>query len=330
MARLYLSQSVFARQESILIGTMVKQSRSWAGRVVKYGLQAAHGIQKGLKYANYGRKMVEATSRKTHTNATTGQHDIARQYNRKKMPKRKKKAWVKFSKKVGAVLNKQLNSRLVLLNDYNRVNTLVDTQGIAGIELNGVESATNTFGNNDLARIATADALWTVATNIRIESCCLDITVTNVNTIAAEIDVYEYYYRKDNTAADLATWMTSLLTTSPNVGTGLTIGTVGLTPFQVPGLGLWVRFTKKTKFFVAAGGTMTYQKRTARNYMFKTQEFIAGTNLHKRGLTQGLLFVQKGIPTATNGAGTTDLAYGATRTYNYKLLQTAQSVDGKV
>lgn len=297
----------------------------------KYGHAMHHALRLGSQAVNMYKMYKSHTGQQKQSNyhqqSLTGQHDVRRVYKRKRMPYRKKKRWVRFSKKVNAVITKALAPKFVVLNDATTGTAAVNTQYTASLNLYGVEGSA-TFGPNDMARIAAADSEWSDATRIRFESAVFDMTLTNVNTIAVELDVYEFIYRKDDTSANTVTLIDRLLVDSPNIGVGLTRATVGWTPFDTPGIGKWIRIMKKTKYFVQAGGQMTYQIRDARNRYFNTSEFDQGTFLAKKFFTRGLLLIAKGIPTATDGAGTVDLSFGVTRSYHYTLLKSAQSADG--
>jgi len=192
-------------------------------------------------------------------------------------------------------------------------------------------TGTATFGTNDMTRLAAADTTsFPAGAKVQFTNAVLDVTFTNYGANTIELDIYEFYYRRTANYDNLGGLIAALLGTSPNIGVGLSASTVGWTPFQCPGLGKYIRITKKTKYFIPVGDQITYQSRDNRNRVYSTTETVTdnGVGEQKKFFTSGIFCVQKGVPTAANGSGTTGLAFGATRTYNYSTIALSQSADG--
>lgn len=268
------------------------------------------------------------------SNAITHQHDVRKVYQRKRMPYRKKKQWVRFVRKVKAVQLKTHGKRHVVLNDSSGVSIASNVQGYGSFVVYGI-TGSGTGGHNDMTRIAAADsANFGVASKVHFNSAVLDLTFSNVGGESAstiELDIYEFYYRRTNNFANMTDLALNLLATSPNIGAGLSLTTVGTTFFQVPQLGEYVRITKKTKFFVPIDDQMTYQMRDPGNKVFNTQDFVTDGTVNesgKRGWTKGIAFIAKGVPTLASGAGAIEYAWGVTRTYSYSVIQSQSAADG--
>lgn len=302
-----------------------RHAASWAGRI---GQVARTGYKVYKKY----RSLTGTTQKRQSDNYITGHHDSRGVYRYKRMPRKKKKAWKKFSSKVNAVVSKSLGQRHVVLNDSTTATAVANTQYFAAIELYGVEG-TASFGTDDMDRINAADSLITTQCKTMFRSGVLDITFANTGGVTIELDLYKFEYRRTANFDNIVGLTTSLMANSPDIGaTGLSMTTVGTTPWQCPSLGRYVKILKKTKFFVPVGGQTTYQHRDPRNHVWNSVESDVrnGVGIRRANFTQGVMIVAKGIPTAAAGAGAISLSFGATRTYNYCINAYQQAADGLV
>lgn len=299
-------------------------------------IPAAIGVGTRLYNAyKRSRTVTQTRNPKQNVRTMTRHFDRSVQYRRRRMPYRKRKAWQRFYRKVVHVQMKQDGIRNVVLNDNKQLSIGADTQGMYSYVMYGMKanvgSAGVTQGYNDISRIITADTvIGTAVDKIQFNSACLDMTYSNTGTATIELDVYEFYVRRDNDNVTAESNLNYLLTASPNIGAGLTVNTVGVTPFQVPQVGQYYRITKKTKFFVPPSEQMTYQLRDARDRRFNTSDLAeeVGTSMQKRGWTRGILLVHKGVPDATHGAANISWSAGCTRTYSYYHVARHQAADG--
>ena len=286
---------------------------------------------------------------KAHENYMTTQHDVVSQYKRKRMPKGKKRRWVKFSKKVRYVIDKQLGTNTVVRNDSGtstgycasvNTTTWVGPQVLACCALYGSggtsSGSNNTYGQDDLAQIFVKDNMSIMA-KLRFKSAVLDVTISSIvngaATVPLEIDVYHvrargYGKKTDTGANDLLTVMKDTYTT-PNQDASSQPRTTGLgrgeTLFDVPGLlgTLQWTITKKTKVFLPAGGQATYQIRDAKDHIISGEPFKSNINantMQYKGLTQFIVFVAKPIIGVTVADGNALFSIGCTRKYTYATL----------
>jgi len=289
----------------------------------------------------------------------TVQHDARTIYRSKRMPRRRRKIWKRFTNKVHAVAEKDMGSRTVVFN-YADVftNTTGGNHGVAYMALYPGASDTGTTGKvwlNDLTNMSgyentgnpTAAAGITIDNNTKwvFKSAILDITFRNSSTLNVggvqtpaseaklEVDVYEFISGKvwqdtgstSQTAVDAFGKGSSNTLNIGGAGTGIDISTRGATPWDIPmALGYYkIKILRKTKYFVNNGDTFTYQIRDPKRrvMMQESMQRIGGPNVPR--WTRHLLVIFKLVPGLTVGSApatyTESLTFGLTRKYFYKV-----------
>lgn len=147
------------------------------------------------------------------------QHDVITQYVKSYMPKGKKKAWRKFSKKVKYVMDAAKGITTALTNyTFTAENNNASLQSYVDVHLYSNSGSVAT--QDDLKRLAWADQEMTskkeisptnatvnvnaltgdgwisgANKNIRFTSAVLDLTYINTSTGIQEVDVYHIVYR---------------------------------------------------------------------------------------------------------------------------------------
>lgn len=318
---------------------------NWNARqILNTAMGVAQAVDDTRKYINSKTK-----SRSSAENYTSTQHDVRRQYTRRRMPRKKRKRWVKFSKKVQYVIDKQIGKLTVVRNDSGTSTGYLNAVDIAtwrGPQVYatcclygaaGTSSGTgNTYGQDDLKQIFTADN-ESVMGKVRFCSAVLDVTicsrVSDANTVPLEIDVYHikargYGKKTDTGLNDMLNLMkdTYVLPNANAAGNTRTTGLGrGQTLFDIPGLLSQAEWTimKKTKMFLGAGSQATYQIRDAKDHIIKGTPFkgsTAANTMQYKGLTQFLVFVAKPIIGYTVADGGALFSLGCTRKYSYTVL----------
>jgi len=286
----------------------------------------------------------------------TVQHDARRIYQSRRMPRRMRRRWKKFSNKVHAVSEKDLGTRTVVLN--KAVTYGNSTAGDHCLAYLALYSANGT-GDSFMGDLATLSALEntgnpTVAGGITVDdstkwifkSAILDITVRNssiqnaalgaedfVSEAKLEVDVYEIISNREWTTSDAAySDITSAFGkgtgATKNIGgagTGLALANRGVTPWDVPlALSYWrMKILRKTKYFVNNNDTFTYQIRDPKRRIISQEnmEKILGGNKPK--WTRHLLIIAKLVPGLTVGPNLNEyeerVTIGITRKYFYKI-----------
>lgn len=186
----------------------------------RIGPQLAPGA--GRVYYNRGPR--------TTPRAVTQQHDIQQQYRKRKRPKKQRRRWKKFVKKVQAVNLRDQGLVTVLFNSsYTSSTASSSQQTFLELHLYGLRSsASGVCGVNDLATLVTSDYNLSSFTGplaggiggnvivqgyqpepvggysknkpiekIKFESAIMDATIYNSSVNVMEVDIYTIVYSKN-------------------------------------------------------------------------------------------------------------------------------------
>ena len=279
----------------------------------------------------------------------TTQVDRVTQYYKKSMPRWKRRQWVRFSKKVNAVISKSLGTNSVLFNSQITISFLNGgSQAVGAVTLYGIQGINDTvdeLGCRDVFRMAKNDnrifppGLGTMASpgKVQFKSAVLDFTFRNPNTFGLELDVYEIVYTSDNSGQisliNLINEAVNKTTQIPgSSGGSYGIYNRGVTLFDLPnaiGAG-GLKIIKKKKFFLPEGGTATLQHRDPKNHWFNANDFTSQNSLEnysfsKKYMTRSFLLVAKSVVAEQTEGGT--LKIGCTRKYSYGVQDANISYD---
>lgn len=271
----------------------------------------------GKRTANYFKQSQSQSSQKrarvTSSGPITTQYDQSKRYQRKSMPKRRRKQWVRFSKRVRHVML-QLSPLTTFTNDNNRVvnSWVANTQTTWGVYLGGVGVTDN---DEILGMFKAAYSAAITPSNVDdyklfIKSMCLDVQLSNTGSAGCVVDVYELIARAgDNNAAETIGAMYNRLylemalaqigTTSP--------GSPASTPFvNALFLQKW-KILKKREILLGVGQVTTMQMRNPYNRIMQGKT-VESNNSYIPGVTRAYLFQARGVP--RNAAGTAELQAG--------------------
>lgn len=265
----------------------------------------------------------------------TEQFDRKLIYRYKRMPRYKKRRWIKSKRRFTAHLASSVGTRQVIFNGAiaNEISNTV--QGFISTALLGYKGAadntTYRTGFSDMSRLIANDQTGGqinngLSGNLLITSAILDTTFHNTGEKKLEVDLYEIYCvgNKAVDQPDLAVLLNDYnLITQDGVGTAPNLEQRGVTPFECPRLAPnGLKIMKKTKYFVGAGEVFTYQMRDPRNHWMSLRQFSesdATEAAFKGGMTKCLLAVIKQV--AGSGSGNSGFTWGTTRIYRYKIVQ---------
>lgn len=302
-------------------------------------------------YTNVKRKKKTSSGR-----GVTFQRDARMIYRRRRMPRGKRRRWVRFRRKVEWIDENNLGTRTVLFNKgLERSNSTSGNHGEASICLYGWQNGgTIQTWNNDLTYIANLEndgspdvtSGNTVFDNQKMffHSGVLDVTMRNTSTkdgeldgqCTLEVDIYEMTMRKETeiNGTNYGTIYDALNQTTAGIynqntsmiGTPVDLSNRGVTPFEMNKAlsALGIKIWKKTKYYISSGQTITYQIRDPKRHKFYRAK-IAGTGngCNKPGVTRHLLVIFKSVPGisvgSTTGLTQEKLYLGVTRKYMYKI-----------
>jgi len=329
---------------------MVVRKRGWGatfGNAARIGIGAYNTARRFTvtnkrQRGNGSRSMTRQKRNGSSGVGVTTQHDARLVYRKKSMPKRKRKVWKKFIRKVEAVALAKQGTTSVVYNVGRTVSSAADAQDMYGIVLYGAygsQTAGLTY-YSDLELLGSINRTAGVGVNLGnrklyFRSAVLDLTCANSGVNAVELDFYDIIFKK--TPVQMTSLQDLIDTNQGNntevfeqgavAANNLTRQTLGATPFQFPGVLSFVTILKKSKVFLPVGALSTYQIRLPRNRWFDTSNRAqdASTNAFAlRGWTRGIWVVQKGTPTTLVRSAATSVSWSITRTYTMKTVDEDQ------
>lgn len=308
---------------------------------------AKYGFKAYKYYNKYGKSKKQGS-----INTTTTQYDTTLQYRKKRMPRWKKRRWVKFVKKVNAVTINQLGTKTVVFNSVARGGVAPGStdQGLLACHLYGKRGEW-TFGPGNIgeAGLRDLDTIFNSAGGLAnpldnrsfmFASATMDLTAKNTGETGLEVDVYQVSYGEDLTSqsknASQLFDRAVAETQDFESFTGLTLRNRGVTLFDLPEAikAVKLKIWSKRKYFLPVGATFTYQYRDPKNHKIpqsRVREFndtLEGntTSFIYPGLTRGVFIVYKKITTET--ALNAELSVGCTRKYKFVVDTADRTEDG--
>jgi len=272
-----------------------------------------------------------STRRRTaNTGFLTNQYDVKNQYRRKSMPRRKRKRYVKFVKRIRSVLYKDLAPQYQMFRSFITGNLANGTQGVfsAGIYgENGVPATSNDMGISDLFQLDTETGVTTLLNSWDLRSAVLDIEITNLPTAlftgTQTVDCYEIICRKAVTTQGAAAIVGPAdcfnkgfaLQNLLGANTALGSTTPGVTPFQCKLFTSHFKILKKTRVLLSPGQAthFMYRDTKKRQYIYEN----ASRPVCAPGWYHGFLFIIQGVCDIGNFATATSYSCTAQRYYTY-------------
>lgn len=268
----------------------------------------------------------------------TTQYDKKTVYYKKRMPYRKKMAWRRFSRKVNAVIEKQMGTRTVVFNNPTQSVNAVGQQATLTIGFfctGGLADGVlqNYCGLRDLYTLANNDPINRTG-KLKFKSGVLDVTfqAANDNPVGLELDVYEFVFNGKEApftnVNDIFTQAAAITGPISGAGNSLSIVDRGVTPFDLPEAFSIGHFSikKKTKYLLPPGNTATYQIRDPRMKVWNKEDLLDDNGTFagsKKGATV-LYAIFK--PVVSPGLSVT-LNAGVTRKYSYYINESSADLD---
>lgn len=268
------------------------------------------------------------TKRRRYDPGITQQHDVARQYRYKRMPRKLRRRFKRRYKLFRNRLLKDLGTQTIIRNNNVTITALSTAQQYAVCHLYGFAGLDNAqeMGCNDMDSIRANDPVNIPDSGkMFFQNAILDISVRNNAAVVLELDQYIILAKPKNrlfasfqAAVNNAQGDTDVI----GAGTQILMTTRGATPFEFPDLCKYFKVLSKTKFFIGAGQAITYQLKDRKDRMITGDQFnrasIAGQeNAFKDGWTKCVMYIGKTITGSTDSANFT---VAATRSYRYKFL----------
>lgn len=272
------------------------------------------------------RSQTKKKQRAIQPRPVTSEHDYKVDYRKKFMPRRKRRRWTSFKRKVDYIADKRLGLKSWLVTSAETFTAAASTSNFFSEELYSIDGTTNHKDIGDIARSIIGPTIFdnmnttttsnTIETSklITFESANIEVTLRNVSTTEPLIlEVYHFKCRKDGLQFGTGSYnypggyyqqgFNKLpLPVDPDTGESpdtalsdpLTAFTPGTTPFQSPFFCQHFQILKREKFTVPALGTIQKSLRIPMNRTINTAT-LRSRNM-RRNLTEGWLFQFQGNP----------------------------------
>lgn len=256
----------------------------------------------------------------------TAEKDVRTTYRKRRMPRAKRRRYVRSLKRFRSNLMKSEASRIHMLNWVEKPVAATDTSryfgAFMGMMANNVYDTAITNLWNNLESAATAKVRQA---NLRLDHMALNVVIRNSSTGGTtggimDLDVYKVLFIRDvpldrwTTADQIETFMAAvksemrqhtgmdvavtdagvgISTLQTNAGTTNTNQAVGDILFNNPPFLRYIRVLKAWKVQLGAGQTVTFNWRDSRNRVVARPECTsseAGALAAKRYLTKGYIF----------------------------------------
>jgi len=290
---------------------------------------ARHAIRKGTKYAVKAGGNYVANKFKARNNSRGGRgqqlltydNDFKTDYVYKRMPKRKRKAWLRFTKKVNAVADRKQGLKKHLFSDIYRRQPLVNNClfGECMLYSPDAKGAELCQDMGDIFRDilgASFDDMYNVSLGgdvtkfIKFESAMMEVTWRNNGDSPVIIDLYKVVCRKDFglTSEDPSNCVAGIYNlgflkqgqikddeNNAFVGTGSQVSTqVGTTPFQSSMFCSYFKILNKRKIVIAPQNLVSTILKDPKGRRIHATQCRA--KIAMRGHTHGYFWQVYGVP----------------------------------
>lgn len=272
----------------------------------------------------------------------TNQYDVKNFYRKRYMPRRKKRAWRRFYKKVASVYRKETSGKSSLLLRGKLDGTVAtDQQGVIGCMLYGASKDTSStdIGCQDQNYIQDAVG-GSGTTNISplCKSAVMDIEITNRGIAdynnPLTVDVYKIKCIRTCQGVNnvqVLGWSDlfgQALAMEPTCGGATDIGAnnvAGVTPWMAADFCRHVKIQSHKRIILSQGQTAEFMLRDPRDRkLFWENPNQTKASALEKGIVQGYMFIIQGI--AGTGIQTAACSYSITCNRTYQISNTADNV----
>lgn len=251
--------------------------------------------------------------RRNESRTLTNQKDTWVMYRKKRMPRRQKRRWRKFTRRTQAVIQKSLGLKQMVNAKFG---SLVSSRGQQNAVDFALYSNRGSPASNrcqlDLKRVQELTDPTALQGKIQFQSAQLDITIRNTSDHVVEMDLYYLNCTKttpDSTATDNVIDMWSRALNDADVLPGslapMSYNDLGVTPFNAALMCRYWKVRKVERIYLGSGNVMSKVIRDARNLTWQFNDTIRDSDqFGVPKMTQVLLVVFKGAP-GTDGLGLT-------------------------
>lgn len=341
---------------------MVKRRRSvrrGSGYTVGGAIEAYNAAATMANYAKRFKKGFSNTTTRRSSGGSamapmTSQHDSRLVYRKKSMPKRKRRRWVSFKKKVTAVEYSNRNLQNVTTAQLQYVYAQPNRSSFTACMMYGINGQVGSTGNPNVPPVVgssgtgSMDDMYDVLTQkyaaggtaltgrkFLFGSAVMDIHLTNIGDAAGILEIYEIVARQTFTPTTVSydgpedLFIQGYVDYATIANTPITPSAVrlGTTPFNCKLFCQYFTIKSKRRVHITPGEVISLQMRDAKNH------FIAGNMLGKpnvgwrKGECKGYFFQVYGAPRFLPGTDNTadfapsvQLKINTIKSYSFKQL----------
>lgn len=259
------------------------------------------------------------------------------------MPARRRRSWVRFTRRTKAVISKSLApSFLIRLRGETKTSLSNKQEYYQGHGVLGMNSGLAAFQDGSalqarVGEIATGQLFE--PDRFIVSGWMCETQVVNNGTSVAYIDMYYYRTKKDvpvpffgnGFGSPAAVWDIGNAVMSSNVPSGgstLDKFDYGVTPFNNSTFAKYIQITRKVRVKLGPGGVTQVETRSGRNY-FISWEDNSGKAMTKN-MTEGIFMVFYGTPAplVDTVAQPVTLSFSTNVNYTYRMLQSTAVTGG--
>lgn len=327
----------------------VVRHRDWGRHIVRYA-PAVYAVDQGARYAyqqlqRYRQELQRAQQVQRYRNkpykerkdredakesapmaggVLTNQYDARTTYRRKRGNPRRRRRWVRFSRKVKAVTRDDLPTQVVFRTTSVGVSTvaIANSQNHISFALYGSDAGT--IGWDDVQAIF-ADAVnvapaGTTQANLELfwKTATIDISFRNTSVAnTAKIDLYTVKFKDDVDAtsySSLSNIFSNTITSYPTMSgttTAVNAAIRGVTPFMAPMFGSMCTVTSIKSFLLGVGECGTFKYTDKKHYTMTGE--VTDSMMALRKYTTGFLLIV--YPADATSTGVTSINVTAERKY---------------
>jgi len=271
-----------------------------------------------------------STSYATPSGITTDHHDATLVYRRRRQPYKKRKRWIKFTRKVKRVMESDASPKYqVILSDYTGTSSANKQLLITQSTLLGSYGYSNI--SDDIKQLFSRDV---GVERFHVTGALMETMVANTGASTAYVDCYYWRCKKSvpvGAATDVGNlWTKGLLdleTRAPSGGSSLDVYDYGVTPFQSNAFTRFINVYKKVRIKLGAGETTQLKIGRKLSRFINVDSASQFTAL--KGLTEGILFVAYGTPSSTNTVcNPVTIQVSINKNLTYRVLDTTVPTGG--
>lgn len=336
------------------------------GKRKSYSSIARNSIRAVASAAKIARRLYTRTATESSrnaegpSNAITDQHDSRTLYKRKRAPKYvRRKARRKFKSYLMQALNAAGNNTNLFSNSNSELATTAGSQNLfliySGLLYGNIGEDASLIGcrNEAVGTIynfyqnITGDTPETIKDSSKrmyLTGMTTDYTISNLTENLAEVDVYEFVFRKtygissQNQGRPLSQEISASTDVEKKLdgaGSGMIPQNLGWTPFDSESMLKYIVIKSKQRFYMSGGKTISFVRRVN----FKKPIKITGEDFDSyinenvspavvfpdqwkalRGATRGIIIVYRGVP-GVSAAESVQLGWNAQTRYKAKFIQ---------